>query len=150
MHAVGPVERRWPIAATSRPSSMRRLALLTALVAFAGCRSPEPYAPPAVPPDASALVLTDDEVPRVLYASAWGAFARFGWEMEGSAPASLRFTVRPPDASGRLDVHVEEDVEGGRVGTGRLVARAEGPDRRAVLEAAADVLATIPGRIAVR
>lgn len=129
-----------------------RLLALALLLLLAACRSAEPYVAPDVPPDAVELVLTDAEMPRVLYASAWGAFAQFGWTMEAPNPGALRFIVRPPDLPGALDVYAEEQVEGGRLGDGRLVARPvpTSPDPHAVLEAAAAVLATLPGRITVR
>lgn len=131
---------------------MRLLACLALLLLTAGCRSTDPYVAPDVPPDAVEIVLTDDEMPRVLYASAWGAFARFDWRMEDSNPDALSFTVRPPETNGVLNVYAEEQVEGGRLGDGRLVARAssETADAHALLEAAAEVLATVPGRLTVR
>ena len=129
-----------------------RLLVPALLLLLAACRSTDPYVAPEVPPGALELVLTDDEPPRTLYASAWGAFARFGWSVESSSPEALRVTVRPPDLPGALDVYAEEQVEGGRLGHGRLTARAAptSPDPHAVLEAAAAVLATVPGRITVR
>lgn len=129
---------------------MPRLTALALLLLLVGCRTTDPYVAPDVPPEATEIVLTDDERPRVLYASAWGAFARFGWEMVDADPAVLRFVAQPPDGRGSVEVVVDEQVEGGRLGNGRLVARADGPDRPALLEAAAGVLATVPGRLSVR
>lgn len=129
-----------------------RLLAPALLLLLAGCRSADPYVAPDVPRDAVEIVLTDDEMPRVLYASAWGAFARFGWRVANANPDALSFTVEPPEGSGALDVYAEEQVEGGRLGDGRLVARAtpDAPDAHALLEAAAEVLATVPGRLSVR
>jgi len=133
---------------------MRLPALALPLLALllAGCRSATPYVAPDVPEGAAEVVLTDDEMPRVLYASAWGAFARFGWRMAGANPDALRFTVEPPEGGGARDVYAEEQIEGGRLGTGRRVARPvpDAPDARALLQAAAEVLATVPGRLSVR
>lgn len=128
-----------------------RLCLVVLFVLFGGCRSTQPYTAPDVPPGATEVVLTSREMPRVLYAEAWGAFARFGWEVVSSNPAALRLLVRPPGAGAALDVYAEEQIRGGRVGEGRLVARVDGEgDAEAVLQAAAEALATIPGTLTVR
>lgn len=132
---------------------MRRSALIALVLAViglvAGCRTADPAPVLTVPPDATTLTLTDNEMPRVLYAEAWGAFARFGWDFVDANPATLQFTVRPEGYTAALDLYVEEDVEGGRVGTGRLVARVDPaePGARDVLLGAARALATVPGRI---
>ncbi len=128
------------------------LLLLALGTLHAGCRSTDVAPTPEVPPDATTVVVTDNEMPRVLYAEAWGAFARFGWDVEDANPAALQFTTRPEGYTAAIHLYVEEDVEGGRVGTGRLVARVdEGqPGARDVLLGAARALATIPGRISFR
>lgn len=129
----------------------RPVYLFALLVLLGGCRSTQPYTAPDVPAGATEIVLTSREMPRVLYAEAWGAFARFGWEIESSNPAMLRLLVRPPGAAATLDVYAEEQVRGGRVGEGRLVARVDNEaDAQAVLQAAAEALATIPGTLTVR
>ena len=126
---------------------MRLTALLVVLLLLAGCRSTDPYTVPDVAPDATALVLHDDELPRTLYASAWGAFAVAGWEVVASEPETFRLQVRPPDAADVLDLEVSAEVEHGRVVSSTALARA---DTHAVLEAAAAVLATVPGHLTVR
>ena len=124
--------------------------LVALLVLVAGCRSTDVHAPPPIPPEATLLVLTDDEPARTLYASAWGAFAVAGWEVVEHDSDALRFAVRPGEGAGTLAVTVEEEAGGGAAPTARLVARPDPAADRAVLEAAADVLATAPGRITFR
>lgn len=126
---------------------MRPLVLLAALLLTTGCRSTDPYPVPDVPPGATALVLSDDELPRTVYASAWGAFAAAGWEVVGSEPETLRLSVRPAGNDAVLELLVEADVEDGRVASSQAVAHSES---HAVLEAAAAVLATVPGHLTVR
>ena len=131
---------------------MRALPLLFLLVLLAGCRTTRIYEPPEVPPDVTTILLHDDEIPRVLYASAWGAFAEFGWEIVGHDSDALRLTVRPEGATAVLELQAVEDEPGGSVGPGHLVARVGGdaPDRRRVLEEAVVALASLPGRFTFR
>lgn len=131
---------------------MRLLSLLLLIALLAGCRTTRIYEPPEVPPDATTILLHDDEIPRVLYASAWGAFAEFGWEIVSHDSDALRLSVRPEGADAVLEVQAVEDDPGGSVGPGHLVARVveDGPDRRRVIEEAAVALASLPGRFTFR
>ena len=126
---------------------MRLTVSLFVFMLLAGCRSTSPYVVPDVAPDATALVLHDDVLPRTLYASAWGAFAVAEWEVVASEPQTFRLQVRPPDADAVLDLEVSAEMEHGRAVASTAVARTEA---HAVLEAAAAVLATVPGHLTVR
>ena len=131
---------------------MRALPLLLVCALLTGCRTTDLYEPPAIPEGATELRLDDDEMPRVLYAAAWGAFARFGWEIVRHDSDALRMKVRPEGAAAVLDVRAVENEPGGSIGDGHLVARIDGdaPDRRRVIEAAAAALASIPGLLTFR
>ncbi len=122
-----------------------RLPLLALVLLAAGCRSAAVPEPPSVPPAATTLVLASDEPPRVLYASAWGAFAAAGWEVVEHDSDALRFTVQTAATDGALAVRVEE--EPGHPPTARLETGAAEHD---LLAAAADVLASVPGRFTFR
>jgi hypothetical protein len=130
---------------------MRAVPLLL-LVLLVGCRTTSLYEPPEVPPDVTELRLDDDEMPRVLYASAWGAFAEFGWEIVSHDSDAMRMTVRPEGVATTLVVQAQEDDPGGHVGEGHLVARVEpgAPEQRLVIEGATAVLASLPGRLTFR
>lgn len=130
---------------------MRFVPLLFLLLAV-GCRTTDIYEPPDVPPDVTEIRLDDDEMPRVLYASAWGAFAEFGWEVVSHDSDAMRLRVRPEDIDTVLDVQAQENEPGGSVGAGHLLARVEpdAPEHRRVIEKAATVLASIPGRLTFR
>jgi hypothetical protein len=130
---------------------MRFHPLLLLGLLLAGCRTTDVYEPPTVPPDVTEIRLDSDEMPRVLYASAWGAFAEFGWEVVSHDSDALRLTVRPDGAAATLEVRAVEDDPGGSVGEGHLIARVLGTaDRRRVVEQAAAALASIPGRLTFR
>jgi hypothetical protein len=131
---------------------MRPLPLLLLCLLLAGCRTTAIYEPPTVPPDATEIRLDSDEMPRVLYASAWGAFAEFGWEVVSHDSDALALRVRPDGAAAALDVRAVEDEPGGSVGEGHLIARveADAADHRRVIEEAATALASIPGRLTFR
>jgi hypothetical protein len=130
---------------------MRALPLLL-LVLAVGCRTTSLYEPPDVPPDVTEIRLDDDEMPRVLYASAWGAFAEFGWEIVSHDSDAMRMTVRPEDTETVLVVQAQENEPGGHVGEGHLVARVEpgAPEQRRVIEEATTVLASLPGQLTFR
>ena len=91
-------------------------------------------------------------MPRVLYASAWGAFAEFGWEVVSHDSDAMRMTVRPEDTETVLVVQAQENEPGGHVGEGHLVARVEpgAPEQRRVIEEATTVLASLPGQLTFR
>lgn len=131
---------------------MRALSLLLGCALLAGCRTTDLYEPPDVPPGVTEIRLSNDEMPRVLFATAWGAFAEFGWEVVSHDSDALRMRVRPESDVAVLDVQVREDEPGGSVGEGHLVARVEpgAPESRRVIEAAATALASIPGRLTFR
>lgn len=126
---------------------MRPLVLVVVLLLAAGCRSTDPSPAPEVPLGATALVLSDDELPRTLYASAWGAFAVAEWEVVESDPEAFRLRVRPSEEAAALDLVVAPEMEYGRAVAAQAVATSGDP---AVLEAAAAVLATIPGHLTIR
>lgn len=126
---------------------MRLATLLLILLFVAGCRSTDPYTVPDVAAEATVMVLHDDELPRTLYASVWGAFAVAEWEIVTSDPEAFRLQVRPPDADATLVLEVTTEIEHGRVVSSTALARS---DTHAVLEAAAAVLATVPGHLTVR
>lgn len=130
---------------------MRAFPLLLLLL-FVGCRTTSLYEPPEVPPEVTEIRLDDDEMPRVLYASAWGAFAEFDWEIVSHDSDAMRLTVRPEGIETVLVVQAQEDEPGGHVGEGHLIARVEpgAPRARAVIEAATTVLASLPGRLTFR
>ena len=127
--------------------AMRLIAFFSFLLLVAGCRSTDPYAVPDVPSDAAALVLHDDELPRTVYASVWGAFAVAGWEVVDYDADAFRLRVQAPDASAPVQVVVTPERENGRVVSSSALVTSQEPGG---LEAAATVLATIPGDIAVR
>ena len=126
--------------------------LALAAMLWAGCRTTLPNAPPAVPPDATTLLLTDDEMPRVLYASAWGAFAEAGWDVTDHDSDAFRFVVRPEGMDGEAEVAIESNAPRALAEEGRIVVSVDpaDADARAVLLAAARALATVPGRFSFR
>lgn len=126
--------------------------LALAAMLWAGCRTTLPNTPPAVPPDATTLLLTDDEMPRVLYASAWGAFAEAGWDVTDHDSDALRFVARPEGMEGEAEVAIESNAPRSLAEEGRIVVSVDpaDADARAVLLAAADALATVPGRFSFR
>lgn len=128
------------------------LALTLAASLWAGCRTAAPLAPPTVPPDATTLILTDDEMPRVLYASAWGAFAESGWDVTDHDSDALQFVARPEGMGGEAEVAIESISPRAMAERGRIVVNVDpaAPDARAVLIAAAGALATVPGRFSFR
>lgn len=130
---------------------MRALPLLL-LILLVGCRTTSIYEPPDVPPGVTEIRLDDDEMPRVLYASAWGAFAEYGWEVVSHDSDAMQMTVRTEDSDTELVVQAQENDPGGRIGEGHLIARVEpdAPDQRRVIEAAATALASLPGRLTFR
>lgn len=117
-----------------------------------GCRTAAPLAPPPVPPDATAVILTDDEMPRVLYASAWGAFAEAGWDVTDHDSDAMQFVARPEGMDGEARVAVESDAPRATAERGRIVVTVDPADSeaRAVLLGAAHALARVPGRISFR
>jgi hypothetical protein len=130
---------------------MRLSALLLALL-LAGCQTTRIYEAPDVPPDATTVILTDGEIPRTLYASAWGAFAEYDWTFIDHDSDAMRLVVQPPDLSSTVEVSVESNSPRAIARKGRIVASVDpaDPDARAVLEAAVAALASVPGRITFR
>ena len=130
---------------------MRPLALLLALF-LAGCQTTRVYEVPSIPDDAATLVITDREPPRVLYASAWGAFGEYGWDIVEHDSDALRFRATLDDLEGAVEVTVETDAPREVAEQGRIVASVdpEAPDAQAVFEFAVETLASVPGRIAFR
>lgn len=130
---------------------MRPLALLFILL-LAGCQTSRIYEVPDVPPDATTVVLTDREMPRTLYASAWGAFAEYGWTIVDRDSNVMRLVVQPPDLSGSIEVNVESTSPRAIAREGRIVASVNpaDPDARAVFEAAVEALTSVPGEITFR
>ncbi|MEP0547390.1 MAG: hypothetical protein ABJF88_10700 [Rhodothermales bacterium] len=128
------------------------LALALAAMLWAGCRTTLPNTPPAVPPEATTLILTDDEMPRVLYASAWGAFAEAGWDVTEYDSDVLRFVARRGGMDGEAEVNIESNAPRGIAEQGRIVVSVDpaDSDAHAVLLAAARALATVPGRLSFR
>ncbi len=123
-----------------------------AMMLWAGCRTAAPIAPPPVPPDATTLLLADDEMPRVLYASAWGAFAEAGWDVIDHDSDAMRFVARPEGMDGTAEVAIESNSSSAMAEKGRIVVNVDpaAPDARTVLLAAARALATVPGRFSFR
>ena len=117
-----------------------------------GCRTAAPLAPPPVPPDATTVILTDDEMPRVLYASAWGAFAESGWDVTDHDSDAMQFVARLVGMDGEAEVAIESDAPRTTAERGRIVVTVDPADSeaRAVLLGAAHTLARIPGRISFR
>ena len=130
---------------------MRALPLLL-LILVAGCRTTSLYEPPDVPPAASEIRLDDDEMPRVLYASAWGAFAEAGWRVTDHDSDALRFVARPEGMDGEVEVAIESDSPRAIAERGRVVVSVDPaePTAREVLLGAAHALARVPGRISFR
>ena len=126
---------------------MRSLAFLILCLLGTGCRSADPFPVPDVPAGATALVLSDDELPRTIYASAWGAFAVAEWEVVDSDAEAFRLRVRPSEDAAALELVVAPEEEYGRVVAAQAVATSSD---HTVLEAAAAVLATVPGHLTVR
>lgn len=127
--------------------------LLTFVAALlVGCRAAAPLAPLTVPPGATAVILTDDEMPRVLYASAWSAFAEHGWDVTGHDSDALRFAVRPEGMDSEAEVAIESDSPREIAEAGRIVVTVDPaePGAREVLLGAARALASVPGRISFR
>jgi hypothetical protein len=125
---------------------------VVAATVLAGCRTPAPVAPPTAPSDATTLTLTDDEMPRVLYASAWGAFAEFGWDIVDHDPAAMRFVARPEGMDGEAEVAIETNSARAIARRGRIVVSVDPaqPEAREVLLGAARALATVPGHLSFR
>lgn len=135
---------------------MARLPLLLVLslaaTLWAGCRTAAPISPPAVPPDATTLMLTDDEMPRVLYASAWGAFAEAGWDIVDHDPEAMRLVARPEGTTAEAEVTIETTSPRAMARKGRIVVAVDPaqPGARDVLLGATRALATVPGHISFR
>lgn len=135
-----------------RRSPLLPLTLILVGILWAGCRTADPMPALTVPPDATTLTLTDDEMPRVLYASAWGAFAEAGWDVTDHDSDALRFVASPRGIDGEAEVSVESDAPRDVAEEGRIVVSVDpaDPDASAVLLAAARALATVPGRFSFR
>ena len=130
---------------------MRLLVLLFAFL-LAGCQTTRVYNIPDVPPDATTVILADSEMPRTLYASAWGAFAEYDWAFVAHDSDAMRFVVQPPDLGGTVEVSVESNSPRAIAREGRIVASVDpaDPDARAVFEAAVRALASVPGQVTFR
>jgi len=130
---------------------MRPLALLFALL-LAGCQTSRIYEAPDIPPNATTIVIADSEIPRTLYASAWGAFAEYDWTIVDRDSDAMRLVAQPPNMTGTVEVNVESDSPRAIAREGRIVASVDpaDSDARAVFEAAVEALASVPGQITFR
>ena len=128
------------------------LAFLVVALLLPACRTVASNAPPEVPPGTTMLILADDEMPRVLYASAWGAFAEAGWDVVDHDSEAMRFVARPEEGAGEAEVSIQTDTERATARAGRIVVRVDPahPEAREVLLGAARALATVPGHFSFR
>lgn len=134
--------------------SLRVMRPYTLLLVFllAGCQTSRIYEVPDVPPDATTLILTNSEMPRTLYASAWGAFAEYDWTIVDRDSDAMRLVAQPPDLNGTVEVSVESNSPRAIAREGRIVASVDpaDPDAQAVFGAAVEALASVPGQMRFR
>ena len=124
---------------------MRRFAPLLALLLLSACAS----APRTMPADATRITLTSPASPPGLWTAAVRQFASDGWDVREVDAGRLAFIARLPGYDAALNVDVEEDYSGGRVGTARLVVdRPAGSGGAALFRAAAGVLGRLSGQLA--
>lgn len=125
-----------------------RPSLLVLLLLLAGCIGGPRL--PAIPADATTVVLESPDPPRTCFANAYGAFLQAGWSVLTTSPSGFGFSVQPDatDAIVEIVVQASETDPDDAVLTASLDP--DTPGRRDVLERTARLLTRVPGTIRFR